>query len=202
MKNVKKIIVCSLFIVILIPGKKGLSHPHVFIAQKLHVIFDESGLSGIKVFWQFDDMFSSMIINDHDLNQNGRFEPDEVLSVKENAFSYISEFDYFFSFTIDGTPFKVNEVKDFNAQIIYGKLIYDFFIPCRVNATEQMKKLIIGSYDPNYYSAIYFVQNRPFSLFNAETFETYARIERDKDKLIYYDMVNPWTLFLSFRQNQ
>ena len=96
MKNVKKIIVCSLFIVILMPGKKGLSHPHVFIAQKLHVVFDENGLSGIKVFWQFDDMFSSMIINDHDLNQNGRFEPDEVLSVKENAFPIFPNLITFF----------------------------------------------------------------------------------------------------------
>ena len=82
-----------------------VAHPHVFIEQRLKIVFDDKGLSGIQVNWLFDDMFSSMIANDHDLNKNNSLEPEEVSGVKENAFAYIAEFDYFFSVKIDGTPF-------------------------------------------------------------------------------------------------
>ena len=184
------------------PVNLGVGHPHVFIAQKLHLEFDSNGLAGIKVFWQFDDMFSNMIANDHDMDQNGELDKSEVLRIKEKAFQYIAEYDYFFNITIDGTPFKVQFVKEFNARIIYGKLIYEFFIPCHVTATIHSKKVLIASYDPNYYSAIYFVENRPFALLNSEALETRATIAEDKNRLIYYDTVNPWTLFLDFKIKQ
>jgi len=42
------------------------------------VVFDNKGLAGINFRWKFDDMFASMIAEDHDLNHNGHLEFDEV----------------------------------------------------------------------------------------------------------------------------
>lgn len=179
--------------------KTGYPHPHVFVAQKLHIQFDEQGLAGIKVFWQFDDMFSNMITMDHDTDKNGELSPEEVSVIEEKAFSYIGKSGYFFFITIDGNPFQVKYVQDFNARLIYGKLIYEFVIPCHVKATDQMKKIRIATYDPNYYTAVYYVQDRPYSLFNTDPFETHSHIAEDKENPIYYEMVNPWTLFLDFK---
>lgn len=41
--------------------------PHEIIVQRLDVVFDEKGLAGIKARRKFDDMFVSMIAEDHDL---------------------------------------------------------------------------------------------------------------------------------------
>lgn len=84
---------------------KANVHPHVFIVQRLNLVFDENGLAGIKVRWKMDDMFASMIAEDHDQNRNGTLEPGEVRSVRENAFIFIKEFNFFTFIKIDSRPF-------------------------------------------------------------------------------------------------
>lgn len=178
------------------------SHPHVFIEQKLKILFDDKGVAGFNVHWKFDDMFSNMICEEHDLNKNGALENREVTSIKEKAFSYIAEFNYFIYVKIDKTPFKVKYVTDFSAKIEDGKLIYNFFVPCHVSAVKTVKHIIIDSYDPNYYSDIYFTKQHPFTIEGSDRFEVKAQIKRDKSTSIYYDMINPWALFLNFKLKQ
>ena len=122
-------VVCSLiWIVILSPLTNAHAHPHVFIVQRLNLVFDDKGLSGIKVHWKFDDMFASMIAEGHDLNKNGQLEVNEVAAVKQNAFNYISEYSFFSFIKIDNKPFNVKFIKDFNAVLEEKRLVYEFFI--------------------------------------------------------------------------
>jgi ABC-type uncharacterized transport system substrate-binding protein len=183
-----------------LPLSEALSHPHVFIVQRLNVVFDDKGLAGIKVRWKFDDMFASMIAEDHDLNRNGKFETNEIKAVKEKAFSFISKYNYFIFIKIDNTPFQVKFIRDFNAILENKKLVYEFLIPCHVTATNHFKKITVATYDPTYYTAIYFTQKKPVSLTAADAFEVKATIRQDPDTKIYFDMVHPWTLFTEFRK--
>ncbi|MCD4718535.1 MAG: DUF1007 family protein [Desulfobacula sp.] len=198
----KHMIIKSVFLIsclLFIPVKLTWAHPHVFIAQNLKIVFDEKGMAGFNVYWKFDEMFSSMICDDHDLNRNGILEKTEVASIKGKAFSYIAEFNYFIYVKIDNTPFEVKYVTDFFARIDKGNLIYEFFIPCHISAAKNFKHISIASYDPNYYSAVYFTERHPFAIENNDRFEVKAQIKIDKSTLIYYDMVNPWALFLDFK---
>jgi ABC-type uncharacterized transport system substrate-binding protein len=61
---------------------------------------DEKGMAGFYVNWEFDDMFSSMICEDHDLNKNGILEKSEVLSINAIICSYC------FSLCIWRDPFR------------------------------------------------------------------------------------------------
>ena len=107
-----KIIICSIFILTsAFQLSVAYAHPHVFIVQRLNVVFDEKGLSGIKVRWKFDDMFASMIAEDHDINRNGKFETNEIQTVKEKAFSFISKHNYFFF--INPEDFSTNDLPFF-----------------------------------------------------------------------------------------
>lgn len=189
------------FCLLVIPGALW-AHPHVFIAQRLKIVFDEKGMAGFNVNWQFDEMFTTMICYDHDVNKNKFLEKSEVASIKANAFAYIAEFNYFIYVKINNTPFKVKFVTDFAARLENDKLIYDFFIPCHVSAIKTFKQVCIASYDPNYYSGIYFADQNPFAMENGNKFEVNAEIKEDKSTSFYYDMVNPWTLFLDFRLKQ
>jgi ABC-type uncharacterized transport system substrate-binding protein len=176
------------------------AHPHVFIVQRLNLVFDEKGLAGIKVRWKMDDMFASMIAEDHDRNRNGTLEPDEVQSVRENAFIFIKEFNFFTFVKIDGRPFKVNFIRDFNATLENGRLVYEFLIPCHVTAADTYKKVSVSTYDPSYYTAIFFAKHDPVSLTTADAFELKTAIREDPDTKIYFDMIHPWTLFMEFRK--
>lgn len=176
------------------------AHPHLFIVQRLNIEFDNKGLSGIRVIWKMDDMFAEMVAEDYDTNKNGTLEPGEVSTVKEKAFLYISEYDYFSFIKIDGTPFQVKFIKDFTAILENGRLQYEFTIPCHVTAAEQVKRVSVATYDPTYYTAIFFAGNGPVSLTSADPFEVNASVKEDPDTKIYYDMVHPWALFLEFRK--
>jgi ABC-type uncharacterized transport system substrate-binding protein len=178
------------------------AHPHVFIVQRLNVVFDEKGLAGIKIRWGFDEMFSSMIAGDFDRNQDGRLDSKEVQIIKEKAFNYISNYDYFTFIKIGGKPFEVKYIKDFAAILENNKLIYEFFVPCHVAAINQFKEIIIATYDPTYYTAIFFAKNKPASLSFSEPYDVKSAIRQDKTTLIYYDMINPWALFIEFRLKQ
>lgn len=170
----------------LFPLPEAHAHPHVFIVQRLNVVFD--------------DMFASMIIEDHDLNRNGALEPKEVSTIKEKAFAYISEYGYFTFIKIENTPFQVRLIKDFNAFLENNVLVYKLLIPCHVTATNHLKKVSVATYDPSYYSAIFFAGKRPVSLTDDDGFEVKTAVRKDPDTKIYYDMVHPWTLFLEFRK--
>jgi ABC-type uncharacterized transport system substrate-binding protein len=183
-----------------LPLPAALAHPHVFIVQRLNLVFDDKGLAGIKVQWILDDMFAAMITEDFDQNRNGKLEPEEVALVEEKAFSYISEYNYFIFIKVENAPLDVKSVRDFNATLENKVLIYEFFIPCRVAATSRFKKVSVASYDPSYYTAIFFAENGPASLTAGEAFEVKTAIREDPDTKIYYDMVHPWTLFLDFRK--
>ena len=180
--------------------RKAQAHPHVFIVQRLNVVFDEKGLAGIKVRWKMDDMFASMIAEDHDQNRNGTLETKEVLAVKENAFIFIAEQSFFTFIRIDNQPFDVKFIRDFNAILENNRLIYEFFIPCHVTATDQFKNIRVASYDPTYYTAIYFADKNPVALTADDAFELKTAIREDPDTTIYFDMIHPWTLFMEFRK--
>lgn len=167
--------------------------------QQITAVFDAKGVAGFKIRWKFDEMFAVMIAEDYDKNQNGLLEDDEVAVVKDEAFSYISKFSYFVFIKIDGKPFDVKFVRDFNAVLDNGKLTYAFLIPCHVSAMSDFKKIIVAAYDPTYHSAIYFDQKKPLLLENNEKYEVKKYVQRDESTSIYFDMVNPWALFLDFR---
>lgn len=186
-------------LLVMIPSHLS-AHPHVFVVQRLNVVFDDKGLAGITVRWKFDDMFASMIAEEHDLNKNGKFEPEEVTAVKQKAFSFIAEYNYFVFIKIDKKPFQVKFVKDFNAILEDNRLVYEYFIPCHVSATKHVKKLTIATYDPSYYTGIFFAAKGPVSLSHADAYEVKTAIREDPDTKIYYDMIHPWTLFLEFNQ--
>ena len=195
----KQVLCLILFLNALCMGSDVIAHPHVFIVQRLEIVFDNHGLAGFGVEWRFDEMFGNMIAMDYDQNQNGIMEPAEVVAVKEKAFSYIAEYDYFIFVKIDGQSFKIKWISNFNAVLKNGKLSYHFFVPCHVKARELFKHIVIAVYDPTYYTAIFFAQKRPARVKNGDRFVIESAIKEDKSTSIYFGMINPWALFLKFR---
>ena len=194
-----RVMACIIMLaVFLLPAPWVNAHPHVFIVQRLEVVFDEKGLSGIRICWLFDDMFASMIAEEHDRNRNGKLEPSEVKAIKEKAFSYISEYNYFTFVKIENKLFQVKFITDFNAVLKDKRIEYQFFVPCHVRAIHNVKKIAVATYDPTYYTAIYFAENRSVTLTSGDAFKVKTAIREDPSTTIYFGMIHPWTLFLEF----
>ncbi len=197
-KKIKIFTMCFAFLLVFFSFANA--HPHVFITQRINVVFDDKGLAGFKMQWIFDDMFASMITGDYDKNQNGFFEENEIAVIKNQAFTYVSNYDYFTFVKIDGKPFKVKFIKNFTAKLLESKkIMYEFFIPCHITAIKTPKQVTVATYDPTYYSAIFFAKKNSSSLVNTDAFEVNTAIKQDPSASIYYGQVKPWALFLDFR---
>ncbi len=181
----------------------AFAHPHTFINQKIRICSDDKGISGFNIHWEFDEMFSSMIIGDYDVNRNQILEKNEVAVIKDKAFSYLSNFHYFIHIKIDNKPFDVNFVKGFAAKIKNKILIYEFFVPCHVSAGNTFKQIIVATYDPSYYSAIFFSKQGGAGLdktgYRSDKYEVKFSVKEDKSTKIYFDTINPMALFLEFK---
>lgn len=178
--------------------REAASHPHVFIINRYTLVFDDKGLAGIRVNWQFDDYFSAMISSDYDADNNGEIDASENQKIKEEAFDNLKDYGYFTFIKIDDTAFEVRFVRDFSASLDKNILTYEFFIPCHVTAVSSYKELRVAAYDPSYYTAVYFADKNPLSLEKEDKIDYKSKIAENKEDAYYQGMIYPWELTFSF----
>ncbi len=178
-----------------------IAHPHVFIDNKISVIFDDKGLAGFKHEWTFDEMFSSAITQEFDLNADGKFDNEEIKEVVKGAFSNLKDHNYFTDITINGSEFKIKEFGDFHAVIDSGLMIYYFFLPCEVPATADNQEVKIAVYDPTYFVQILWASEDPYSFRDTSNLKLSYEIIEDEENSYYYGQIIPEALKVKFRKN-
>ncbi|MBW2011942.1 MAG: DUF1007 family protein [Deltaproteobacteria bacterium] len=192
--------VCLFTVLLLLGFSRVLfSHPHIFVANSLSMVFDDQGLAGVRVKWDFDEFFSSMIVGDYDLNKNSKLDTSEIALIKKEAFANLAEFKYFTFIKINGKSFDVQYVLDFQAILIQGKLVYEFFIPCHVKAASSFKEFAISQYDTTYYTYVGFAKDRPSRIEGGAAFEINHRIAENPNETYYFGMMHPVEVILRFR---
>lgn len=175
------------------------AHPHVFVANRFRIIFDDEGIAGIQAKWVFDKYFSRMLADEFDTDRDGALKPSEVAVIKKDAFSNLANFDYFTFIKISGKPFKVQFVRDFNSTLKDGVLTYEFLIPCHVKASKTVKELRVSLYDPSYYTLVLFAETDPVTIVNYNGFYVDHKISKNMQESYYDGQVNPYEMVLKFR---
>ena len=137
------------------------AHPHVWIDYKLIFEFDDAGLAGIHMEWLFDPMFSNMIYEDFDSNNDGKFSDSEIKDVNDNIFINLKDYNYFTSIYIDKKEFEVQFVKGFKVTASEDRVIFKFFIPCHVTAASNYKNVMVSVYDKTIYTDLAFSKENP-----------------------------------------
>ena len=193
--NIQKTIIIFIFLFLNI---SAFSHPHVFIENAFTFIFDDNNLSGIRIKWIFDEMFSASIIMDFDSNRNNIFEENEIKEVEQGAFSNLANYNYYLYITIDNTKFSISEIKDFKAEITDNRIVYYFFIPLNIKAEKNRKKIQTGCYDNTYFCYVFNSEIEPVKLENNSHFECSWEIIEDK-KNVYWVTIIPKVVALKFR---
>ncbi len=179
-----------------------LAHPHVFIDNRISVVFNDKGLKGFKHEWFFDEMFSSTMIQEFDLDADGKFNEKEIKGIVRGAFSNLKEHNYFTDISINGQRFKIKEFKDFQAKIDSGVMIYKFFIPCGVTAIRENQEATIAVYDPTYFVQVLWASQKPYSFEDTSKVELRYEVIEDEKNAYYYGQIIPEALKINFRMKQ
>jgi ABC-type uncharacterized transport system substrate-binding protein len=172
------------------------AHPHVWITDVTTFQFDGPQLVGLRHHWVFDEFFSSYVIEEHDADGNGVFDPAELAAVQEVAFSNLAEYGYFTHVRIDGEPLALDRVEDFRATIDDGSLTYEFTLSLPAPVDPAAVGFAAGIYDPEYYVEVLLDEHDPVRFSGLDSGACTFDIREDAEHPIYYGMVDPLMIAL------
>lgn len=179
-----------------------LAHPHVFIDYTVDFMFNENGLIGMKTEWFFDEMYSSMLLQDYDVNKDGEFSSDEIVKTEKDAFSNLANYNYFIYITNKDKCLKVRTVSDFSVRVSEDRVIYNFFIAYVVPANPSYQEIEVCMYDETYYVDLLPMGENPVHFSNAETIDYEYEVFEDTKESKNYGEIYPYSIRLMFRKKE
>lgn len=137
------------------------AHPHVWIDNVTTFVFEERRLGSVRLTWAFDEFFGTAIIRRFDENRNGKFEPEELAKLEAGAFANLKEYKYFTHILLDGKELAEIAIRDFQARVRNGQLIYEFTVPLPSPVDPAAVEVIVTVYDESYFVEVALEPNDP-----------------------------------------
>ncbi|MGL1864222.1 MAG: DUF1007 family protein [Pseudodesulfovibrio sp.] len=170
------------------------AHPHVYVDASLTFVVDETGLVSVKQNWLFDEIFSQAIMGDLDLTPEILATPEGQESIKNGAFAYLANYDYFTLIESGGKRLPIT-TEDFKASINEGRFSYDFTVPINL-PFDQIKKFRTAIFDKDYYSDVLLMKDAiKFEI--TGTAEVKHVVRQAKDHT-YWQFIVPEAVHISF----
>jgi len=89
----------------------AFAHPHIFIKQHVVAQFGRSGLTGFRLTWRFDPMYSSMMRADFAGRTTGGLSAADVKNLHDKSFVALKDAHYFTTVTFNGTQAEIFETR-------------------------------------------------------------------------------------------
>jgi ABC-type uncharacterized transport system substrate-binding protein len=197
----RRIRVFGLILIFIGISNISTAHPHVFINAFLSIDFNDSGVCGIGVKWNFDEMFTELMLEEYDTDANGVFDENEQQRLYNEAFVNLKEYGFFTKIFVGDKRLEYSKTKNFKASIKDGQMIYEFYIPLSINIPSDSYKLInIYSYDETYYMDVYLDEIRPVTYRNNDKFDLSYRVEEDENMAYYFGQIYPQFIHLKVKK--
>ncbi|HVJ42533.1 MAG TPA: DUF1007 family protein, partial [Dongiaceae bacterium] len=98
-----------------------LWHPHVFIDNTVDFVFDGGGkITGLRMTWVFDDVFSDELLGDFDANHDKSFDAAESRKIAATIWPNMKPFHYFTYVWVDKKDLGLILPSDFKASAAKG----------------------------------------------------------------------------------
>ncbi|WP_322987662.1 DUF1007 family protein [Hoeflea sp.] len=169
----------------LIAPSIALAHPHVFAEARLEVETTADGyVSELRHVWRFDEVFSSSVMLDFDMDGNFELDAGELAKISELVTDSLSEFDYYTTLTVNGVDAAFTLPEAIKVAFQDGQLLM-FFAEVPSDKLPLKGKIAIGVYDPTMYAALDFMNDADMAVTGSSA-ATCARavIRPDPDEII------------------
>lgn len=178
-----------------------VAHPHVFINNKVTVVFDGGKLSGMTFRWAFDDMFSEMLLTDFKPDAEGNFTPKVIATIKAGAFDNLENYHYFLAFFIGSKRLKKVRIEQFTPSVVEGKqLIYSFFVPLDLPVTAAEQTVRVTVYDDTYFVAFDLLHADDVTVKGDQGISVALSIEKTKVKPLWPGQYMPDQLVIRYME--
>lgn len=85
-------------LLLLVPGRSGNTHPHVWIDGFITLQTKDDKIQALKINWQFDRFFSHVIVADFDRDRDLKLSQYEIDKLIERTSKSMPEFDFFYAY--------------------------------------------------------------------------------------------------------
>ena len=150
-------------------SQPGEAHPHILIQAWSQMLFNaQNQLVGITNIWDFDDAFSAYAIQGYDSKGDGKPTREDLQPFAEINVKSLAEYNYFTRMKIGGVPVVFASPKDYFDVFANEKLTLRFTLPTSKPIDIEGKTVELDVYDPEYFAAITFAQEKPVTLVGAK----------------------------------
>ena len=160
------------------------AHPHVWITTETKFVAHQGAITGVRVGWTFDEMFSATLFEDF----GKKFGPKEIAELEKTAFRRTEKQNYFTFVKVDGKLLSGLKATEFTASVDKGRVRYQFLLrfPKPVNPRETSISII-------YYEDTYYIDVNPktVGMEGDVSLTCKGTIAEDKNTTIYFGMVHP-----------
>ena len=178
------------------------AHPHVFISNRMTVVFEHGVLKGMSFFWTFDQMFSAMILHDFKADAAGTFGPTVVDAIKSNDFDNLENYHYFLVFYEGKKQLAKIKIEQFTPSVTSDKkMVYSFFVPLDLPVTAAEQAVRVTVYDDSYFVAFDIMHVEDVTVAAGQDVSVGLSIEKEKVKPLWPGQYMPDQLVIRFREH-
>jgi ABC-type uncharacterized transport system substrate-binding protein len=160
------------------------AHPHVFVDNKVVFVFNARGLTGVKIQWTFDELYSSSVIMDYDKNRDHILNSAETRRLAGQALADLKLKHFFTYIRVNGRDFTVESIMKFKVAIKNGR------------TAEQT--VDVTCYDESYYIEVTTNYQKAATVVNEGGFHANLAVTDDEENFYYFGQVLPQKITLKF----
>lgn len=147
----------------------AVAHPHVWVTVETEILYgSDKSLQGFRHKWTFDEFYSSFAVQGLDKNGDGTYDREELSELAEVNITSLNEFEYFTFPKLAGKVLERLEPKDYWLEYNGTQLTLHLTLPlAKTVASDQVKDLALGIYDPTFYVDFSLAAENPVRLAGA-----------------------------------
>jgi len=141
------------------------AHPHIWIAMRSDVVFDEKAdVSGIAVEWTFDDGYAQVALDGLDTNRDGVYSQSELEPLTEENLKSLKDYNYFVVPRVNGKVVAIGDPTDYGQIYSNGKLELHFTVPLTAPVNPRKVEFQYKVYDPEFFIAMDYIEQDPVGI--------------------------------------
>lgn len=176
----------------------GYCHPHQYVETFVKIHIEKEGLTGFELKWIFDEMTSTVIMMDYDLNGDEVLDETEIAEIRSKLFNKLADSNFLVYIFVGEKDFPVRVVEQFNAEFLNYELIFEFFVPCKVPAIAETREVRLSVFDEEYYT-LYEIDEESVTLNHPDSIQLSFEQRVSEDRYYYYGQLHPQEIVIRFR---
>jgi len=178
--------------------RPALAHPHVFIDNTVDFVFDGGGkITGLRMTWVFDDVFSDELLGDFDANHDKDFDAAESRKIAATIWPNMKPFHYFTYVWVDKKDLGLILPSDFKASAAKGIVTFDFLVALPAPVDPRKQSIAVEVYDHEFYVEVDLHKAEPVRFTQMGGIACTPHIRDDASRAYFGGYVNPQEITLT-----